>query len=81
MFSCVIKPFEGIEAVLKAFLIVRASTSPCAAISSIMACKDKALVLPQPVVYMIGQEENGVFCAQTPMRDLDRGLDFYAPQT
>ena len=50
-------------------------------ISSIMACKDKDLVLPQPVVYMIGQEENGVFCAQTPMRDLDRGLDFYAPQT
>lgn len=43
MFSCVIKPFEGIEAVLKAFLIVRASTSPCAAISSIMACAAEML--------------------------------------
>ena len=43
MFSCVIKPFEGIEAVLKAFLIVRASTSPCAAISSIMACSSVLL--------------------------------------
>lgn len=50
-------------------------------ISSIMACKDESLVLPQPVVYMIGQEKDGKFCAQTPMRDVDRGLDFYAPQT
>lgn len=50
-------------------------------VSSIMACKDESLVLPQPVVYMIGQEEKGGFCAQTPMRDIDRGLDFYAPQS
>jgi len=50
-------------------------------VSSIMACKDERLVLPQPVVYMIGYEKDGKFCAQTPMRDIDRGLDFYAPQT
>lgn len=50
-------------------------------VSSIMACKDESLVLPQPVVYMIGYEKDGKFCAQTPMRDIDRGLDFYAPQT
>lgn len=50
-------------------------------ISSIMACKDEKLVLPQPVVYMIGHEEDGTFCAHTPMRDVDRGLDFYAPQS
>ena len=50
-------------------------------IASIMGCKDESLVLPQPVAYMIGCEKNGKFCAQTPMRDIDRGLDFYAPQT
>ena len=48
---------------------------------SLMGCKDERLVTPQPVVYMIGHEENGAFHPYTPMRDVDRGLDFYAPQT
>lgn len=33
------------------------------------------------VIYRIGHEENGRFCAHTPMIDIDYGLDFYAPQT
>lgn len=50
-------------------------------ISSIIGCRDESLVLPQPVGYMIGDEADGQFHAHTPMRDIDRGLDFYAPQT
>ena len=50
-------------------------------ICSIIGCKDKSLALPQPVAYMIGEEKEGKFCPQTLMRDIDRGLDFYAPQT
>lgn len=50
-------------------------------IVSIIGCRDESLVLPQPVGYMIGEEAYGKFLAQTPLRDIDRGLDFYAPQT
>ncbi|MBR4040283.1 MAG: glycoside hydrolase family 32 protein [Clostridia bacterium] len=50
-------------------------------IVSVIGCGDESLVLPQPVVYVIGREENGIFHAHTAMRDIDRGLDFYAPQT
>ena len=50
-------------------------------IVSIIGSRDESLVLPQPVGYMIGDEKDGKFHAQTPIRDLDRGLDFYAPQT
>ena len=36
---------------------------------------------PQVTLYAAGQEKDGCFSAGTPLRLVDQGLDFYAPQT
>ena len=36
---------------------------------------------PQVTLYTTGHEENGAFCAEKPLKLVDQGLDFYAPQT
>ncbi len=36
---------------------------------------------PQVTLYTVGHEENGRLCAEKPLRLVDQGLDFYAPQT
>lgn len=36
---------------------------------------------PQVTLYTSGHEQDGRFCAERPLKLVDQGLDFYAPQT